>query len=125
MSVTIAGRKAQDIAGRITELEPVTVRRYFGGAALVAGNVQFGIVMGERFYLWVDDSLRTTLRALGGQPFVYRGERKSIEVARYYEVPALALNDPVRLTEYAMQAHHAASVTRRRAKTVKYSQRIR
>jgi TfoX/Sxy family transcriptional regulator of competence genes len=116
MSVASAYQKALDIVGRLEEPGSISVRRYFGGAALVAGGVQFGIVMGDRFYLWGDGELRTALRALGGQPFVYQGDGKNVQVARYYEVPTVILNDPSKLSEFALQAHRAASVTRRRAK---------
>ncbi|MGB9145129.1 MAG: TfoX/Sxy family protein [Acidobacteriaceae bacterium] len=112
MSIEVDRRRADEIAARI-ELGPITVRRYFGGVSLVAGKIQFAIVMCGRLYLRVDDRSRAALRALGGKPFTYRGQGKAVVVASYYEAPSAVLDDPNQLTEFAIQAHRTASAARR------------
>ncbi len=124
MSADVARKRACDLAARIGELGPVVVRRYFGGAALVADGVQFGIVMGNRFYLRVDDRTRVALAARGGRPFRYRGREKDVEVDAYYETPDAVIYDPGRLTEFVMEACRAASAGRRARKPARLLQSV-
>jgi len=116
MSSTGALEKALEIAAHIEELGPIAVRRYFGGAALVAGKTQFAILMSGRLYLRADGETRASLRALGGKPFTYQGKGRIIEVRAYYEAPSIVVNDPNRLAEYAMQAYRNAAALRRSRK---------
>lgn len=124
MSTDVARKLASDLAARIKEPGPVAVRRYFGGSALVADGVQFGIVMGNRFYLRVDDRTRVALAALGGRPFRYQGRQKEVEVDAYYEVPDAVINDPSRLMEFVVEACRAGSAGRRVRKPARLLQSV-
>lgn len=113
MSTDSAWEFALDIAARIDRLGPVTVKRLFGGAALVMEDVQFGFVMKGSLYLRVDDPGRAVFEARGAAPFVYLGGSKAVTVASYYEAPAEILEDPEDLRDWAAKAHRAALAVRR------------
>lgn len=110
-----AGRAcAQDIADSLKAMGPVTVSRFFGGAALRVGGVQFAFVMWNSLYLCVDADSRPAFEALDAAPFKYAGRSGIVTVARYYEAPAEIVEDPDALLQWAQRARRAAA-TRRKA----------
>jgi DNA transformation protein len=108
MTAATARDLALDIAGRIERLGPVGVKRFFAGAALAAGGVQFGFVMKGALYLRADDESRPDFEALGARPFSYMGRSKVVTVASYYEAPAEVLENAEELCVWAVRAHRAA-----------------
>jgi TfoX/Sxy family transcriptional regulator of competence genes len=105
---------AIEIAERINGLGPVTVRRFFSGAGLVADGVQFAFVIGGSLYLKVDDEFRPDFEALGAKPFVYEGKRKPVTISSYYETPEDVIYDQDELRRWAVRSHRAASAARLR-----------
>ncbi|MDY6948394.1 MAG: TfoX/Sxy family protein [Pseudomonadota bacterium] len=105
---------ALEIAERITGLGPVTVRRFFSGAGLVADDVQFAFVIDGSLYLKVDDEFRAAFEALGARPFVYQGKRRSVTISSYYEAPEDVLYDQDELRRWAVRSHRAAAAARLR-----------
>ena len=103
---------ALEIAERITGLGPITVRRFFSGAGLVADEVQFAFVIDGSLYLKVDDEFRPEFEALGAKPFVYEGKRKSITISSYYEAPEDVIYDQDELRRWAVRSHRAAAAAR-------------
>lgn len=109
MSIVTSRELALDLAERIGGPRAITVKRFFGGAALVADGLQFGFVMKGSLYLRVDDVGRATFGAMGAAPFRYAGAGRTVTVARYYEAPAEIVDDPERLREWAEQARRTAA----------------
>lgn len=103
---------ALEIAERITGLGPITVRRFFNGAGLVADDVQFAFVIGGSLYLKVDAEFRGAFEAMGAKPFVYEGKRKPIAISSYYETPEDVIYDEDELRRWAARSHRAAAAAR-------------
>ena len=106
---------ALELAERIEGLGPVSVTRFFSGAALIAAGVQFGFVIRGSLYLRVDDKTRAEYEAAGAAPFSYAGRSKQVTVASYYEAPSEILEDSERLAAWAADAHRAALAARQRS----------
>lgn len=106
---------ALELAERIDGLGPVSVARFFSGAALIAAGVQFGFVIRGSLYLRVDDKTRAEYEAAGAAPFSYAGRSKQVTVASYYEAPSEILEDSERLAAWAADAHRAALAARQRS----------
>ncbi len=87
---------------------PVQTARFFGGIALKLHGRQFGMVMNRRLYLVVDDQTRPGYEQAGSKPFSYATKKARVEVRRYFEVPADAQEDPLKLLARARDALHAA-----------------
>jgi TfoX/Sxy family transcriptional regulator of competence genes len=103
---------ALEIAERIDGLGPVTVRRFFSGAGLVADDVQFAFVIGGSLYLKIADEFRPAFEAMGAKPFVYEGKRKPVTISSYYETPEDVIYDDDELGRWAIRSHRAAAASR-------------
>lgn len=112
MSTVLARELALDIAERIGGADEVTVKRFFGGAALVAVGLQFGFVMKGSLYLHTDDVNRAAFEAMGAAPFRYAGAGRTVTVERYFEAPAEVVEDPERLRAWVEHARRAAVIAR-------------
>lgn len=99
---------ARDYAERIDGLGPVSVHRYFAGASLRAGGVQFAFVMKGILYLKADEESRPAFVTRGSAPFSYRGNAGAVTVAAYYEAPVEILEDDDLLSAWAADAMRAA-----------------
>lgn len=106
---------AQGFAEQIEGIGEVSVHRYFGGAGLRAGGIQFGLVMKGVLYLKVDDNSRQAFEALECAPFRYSGASGQVTVAAYYEAPDVILDDADALSAWALRAHRAARPARKDA----------
>lgn len=109
MKAAPARELALDITERIDGLEPIEVRRFFGGMGLRSGGTLFAFVMKGSLYLRVDERMRANLEALGGTPFVYPGASGLVTVANYCEAPANLLEDDCALSQWASKALSAAT----------------
>jgi len=103
-----AHARAREVADSLAEMGPITVTRFFSGAALRAGGAQFAFVMKGSLYLRVDAHGRAELEALGAVPFTYAGHAKTVTVASYVEAPDQIVDDPDELLRWARRAQRAA-----------------
>ena len=98
-------------------LEPlgaVSVKRFFGGAALALGAAQFGMIRGETVFLRVDDSNRDDFVDAGARPFSYTTKVRKVTVATYYSLPDELIDDQDVLLEWARRSVDAARKTKKR-----------
>ena len=79
-------------------------KRFFGGTGLVSDGVQFAMVMDDSLYFVVDDASRARYRDEGSACFRYETRKGIVEVHRYYEVPARAIEEADRLVALATEA---------------------
>jgi DNA transformation protein and related proteins len=114
MTQSAARELAIELAERMMLAQPVTVVRFFSGAGLVAGGVQFGFVITGSLYLRVDDQTRAAYIAAGAAPFSYRGRSKPVTVASYFEAPSDVIDDRERLTQWAADALRAARAAKKK-----------
>ncbi|MGO8918143.1 MAG: TfoX/Sxy family protein [Stellaceae bacterium] len=110
MSLDTARARALEIADHLDGLGPVTVSRFFGGAALLLDGVQFAFVIKGSLYLRVDEASRSVFEALGAAPFSYAGRSGPVTVASYYEAPDEVVDDPDELRRWAARSRQAALV---------------
>ena len=89
---------------QLASLGRLTGKRFFGGTGLVADGVQFGMVMDDTLYFVVDDASRARYRDEGSGCFRYETRKGMVEVHRYYEVPAQAIEDAGRLAALAAES---------------------
>ena len=104
----------------LSALEP---RAMFGGLGLYSDDVFFGILAADVLYFKVDETNRREYEASGSSPFQpYPDQAMSMS---YYNVPAVVLEDPVTLRQWATRSVAIARAakaakpaqTRKRAKT--------
>ena len=106
--------RAFEIAESLGAMGQVDVKRFFGGASLCLGGVQFAFVMKGTLYLRADDGTRKKFEDLGACPFSYSTRARRVTVASYYETPADVMDDATALHAWAAQAHSAALQARRK-----------
>ena len=104
---------ALEIAERIGGLGPIGVARFFSGAALKVGGLQFAFVFGGSLYLRTDERSRPAFEAAGSAPFSYPGKSKTVTVSAYYEAPGEVLDDDEALDQWAAEAYRAALAAHR------------
>ncbi|QDL94016.1 TfoX/Sxy family protein (plasmid) [Paroceanicella profunda] len=87
-------------------LGPITVTRLFGGWSMRLDGVQFGVVLGDTFYLCTDEAMRADLAAEGSVPFSYTRRKSGREVVihRFYSLPEACLDDPDLALDWAQRA---------------------
>ncbi len=83
--------------------------RMFGGVGLTSSGIQFGMIMSNSLYFVVDDETRPAYEKMGSSCFSYVTRKGRINVKRYYEVPAEAIEEPDRLIELATSSIAIAS----------------
>jgi DNA transformation protein len=93
----------------------VSVRRMFGGAALFADGVMFGLVSGGQIYLKVDATTVTGFEREQCEPFEYLTKNGKRALTSYWRLPGRLYDDADELVQWARQALAAA----RRGATVK------
>ena len=116
---------ATSLVDQLAPLGALHHRRFFGGQGIVAGDVQFAMILGGVLYLRVDADLATRMQARGAQPFVYGTRKREVTVASYYSVPEECLDEAELLVQWAraslavaQQKHAAKSPARKRAPRV-------
>lgn len=110
--------KADDpFPARITRLlmplGPVRARAMFGGHGIFLDDLMFALIAWDRLYFKVDGATKPRFAAAGGEPFVYQGKQKPVEMS-YWALPAETLDDPLALIEWAELALAAAQSARRK-----------
>ncbi len=110
--------KADDpFPARITRLllplGPVRARSMFGGCGIFLDDLMFALIAWNRLYFKVDDETKPRFAAAGGEPFVYQGKQKPVEMS-YWALPDESLDDPEALMEWAELALRAARQARKK-----------
>ena len=86
----------------------VSVRRMFGGAALFADGVMFGLVSGGQIYLKVDATTVTGFERGQCEPFEYLTKNGKRALTSYWRLPDRLYDDADELAQWARQALAAA-----------------
>ncbi len=86
---------------RLSAIEPIAVRKMFGGLGLYARGVIFAIADNDVMYLKVDDALREVLRAAGEHVWQPGGGQA---MNGYFSVSEDVLEDPDQLRDWVRQA---------------------
>ena len=112
-----ASKRAEDpFARRVTRLlqplGPVRARRMFGGHGIFLDDLMFALIAFDRLYFKVDAETKARFAAADGEPFVYQGKRKPVEMS-YWTLPSNASGDPGELLDWAELALAAARRARR------------
>ena len=91
----------------LSSLGPVRAKKMFGGYGVFWGELMFGLVSKNVFYLKVDQENRPDFvsRSLG--PFRYKRKGKEY-VMSYYQVPDEVMDDGAELCKWAKGALDAA-----------------
>jgi DNA transformation protein len=104
---------SQEFVAFVTEqLAPVgriTSERFFGGQALRSQAVMFAMIMDGSLYFEVDDALRAEFEKSGSRCFSFDSKKGRVDMERFYEVPADALEDQEQLVAFAKAAIAAAN----------------
>jgi DNA transformation protein len=96
----------------------VRARAMFGGHGLYIDDLFVAIIAFDRLYLKTDATTQPQFAAAGGEPFVYDGKSRPIEMS-YWTVPAEALESPALMLPWARLALRAALAAARSTKAVK------
>jgi TfoX/Sxy family transcriptional regulator of competence genes len=116
MSIAMARDHALELADRLEAMGPLTVTRFFGGAGLVKGGVQFAFVMNGALYVRVDDVTRPGFEAMGAVPFRPGKCSLGAKPASYYALPEQIFDDHAALLAWMGKAWHAAAAAKRKTR---------
>ena len=92
----------------LTPLGDVRARRMFGGCGIYRGDLMFGLVDGEAFYLKADDLNRAEFEAQGLEPFTWTDRHGRRLTMSYHRCPETALTSPQRMKRWALLGWQAA-----------------
>jgi len=85
----------------LSDVQPITVRKMFGGGTLYLDGVIFGLVTSDaELYFKVDDTNRTLYEELDSHPFIYDGwknKKRTAVTMPYWHIPAETLEDRERI----------------------------
>jgi DNA transformation protein len=104
------------IVEQLSAIAGLTSGRFFGGIGLSASSVQFAMVMGNSLYFAVDDATRPRYEQMGSSCFSYNTKNGRVQVKRYFQVPAAALEDQGALVALAEEAIQVALKFKRRTR---------
>jgi len=91
----------------LAPLEPVTIRRLFGGRGIYKDGRMFALAGDGELFLKVDEETVAEFRAAGSTPFIYHGGKKPIEMS-YWRLPSEGYDDSAVLERFAVLALGAA-----------------
>lgn len=103
------------ILEQLGSLSGVTSGRFFGGTGLSVNSAQFAMVMGNALYFVVDSGTRPKYEQMGSSCFSYNTKNGRVQVKRYFQVPAEALEDQEALVALAREAVEVALKPRGRS----------
>jgi DNA transformation protein and related proteins len=101
---------------------PITLRRFFGGEGICAGDIMFGMIFGERIYFKTNDETRKAFLAEGCAPFTFEKGGETI-ITGWHALPDRLYDDGEELARWAKQAYDVAARSATVAK--KQQRRIR
>jgi DNA transformation protein and related proteins len=113
MTATSSGY-VEYILEQLGPLAGVTSGRFFGGTGLSVNSAQFAMVMGNSLYFAVDSATRPKYEQMGSSCFSYNTKNGRVQVKRYFQVPAEALEDQDTLVALATEAIQVALKPKRR-----------
>ncbi len=93
------------------EFGPITLRRFFGGEDIYAGETMIGMVRDDRVFLKTDDE---TIKAFVKEkcpPFTFRKRGTEIIVTTWVESPDRLYDDPEELANWVRDARKAAQTS--------------
>jgi DNA transformation protein and related proteins len=94
---------------------PITLRRFFGGEGICAGEIMFGMIFGERLYFKTDAHTRDAFLAEACEPFTFEKAGETV-VTGWYALPDRLYDDPEELARWAQQALAVAAASETAAK---------
>ena len=97
-------------ADLFAEFGPVSVRRFFGGEGIFAGDVMLGMVFDDKIYLKTDAETRRGFVAEKCKPFTFRKGGETI-ITGYYTIPDRLYDEPEELAAWARAALRIASAS--------------
>ena len=104
------------------EFGSITLRRFFGGEGICAGEVMFGMVFGERIYFKTDDRTREAFVAEDCEPFSFEKQSTGETIVTgWYAIPERLYDDTDELARWARAALDVAT----RSETVQKKARRR
>ncbi|HEY4113628.1 MAG TPA: TfoX/Sxy family protein [Rhizomicrobium sp.] len=91
------------------EFAPITLRRFFGGEGICAGDVMFGMVFSDTIYFKTAEETRRAFLAAQTKPFsfVKRSTGETV-VTTWYALPDRLYDDPDELGQWARAALEVA-----------------
>jgi DNA transformation protein and related proteins len=95
---------AEFIKEQLATVSALATTRFFGGIGLTSDGVQFGMMMGDLLYFVVDNTTRPHYQQQGSNCFSYSTKKGVVNVNRYFEVPAQAIEEPDQLVALATEA---------------------
>jgi DNA transformation protein and related proteins len=100
------------------EFGPITLRRFFGGEGIYAGDIMIGMIFGDIIYFKTDEETRKPFLAARTKPFTFKKGGETV-VTGWYALPDRLYDEPDELAEWARAAHGVAAAspttTRKRA----------
>ena len=94
---------------QLGRVSPVSGKAMFGGVGIYAQGLFFALIAEDRLYFKVGDATRPDFERRGMEPFRPFGENSAMG---YYEVPANAVEDSVRLAAWMNKAIDVAAKAR-------------
>jgi DNA transformation protein and related proteins len=94
---------------QLSSVPDLRAKSMFGGLGLYSGELFFGLIAADVFYLKVDDRTRPEFVRAGGTAFQPYAERAS---TNYFSVPPRILEDQTTLAHWARKALDTASAAK-------------
>jgi DNA transformation protein and related proteins len=89
---------------------PISVRRFFGGEGVYAGELMIGMVFDDLIYLSTDAGTRPRYLAENCRPFTFMKAGERI-VTHWYTIPDRLYDDPEELAAWARAALEVAQAS--------------
>ena len=85
------------------EFGPITLRRFFGGEGICAGDIMIGMVFSDTIYFKTDAETRKAFLSEKSKPFTFRKGGETV-VTGWYALPDRLYDDPEELARWARAA---------------------
>lgn len=86
------------------EFGPISLRRFFGGEGLYAGDIMIGMVFADTIYFKTDDKTIKAFRKEGSRPFTFKKRGSEIIETTWFSLPDRLYDDPEDLAHWARDA---------------------
>lgn len=90
------------------EFGPITLRRFFGGEGIYAGDTMIGMVFDDIVYFKTDEETRKGFAAAKTKPFSFH-KGKELVVTTWFALPDRLYDDPEELAQWARAAQRVAA----------------
>lgn len=92
------------------EFGTISLRRFFGGEGIYAGNVMIGMVFGDIIYFKTDKETRSAFEAEACKPFSFH-KGKELIITTWFAVPDRLYDDPDAMADWARAALRVANAS--------------